>query len=242
MNLCIDIGNTRSKLGLFKDRELLESAIANTAQLSEAVSKIMENYPDIDQIGLLATGDIPDDIQAYLESHTTVRILDHTWEVPFQNRYRTPQTLGLDRIALVSAACLRYPNTNRLIIDTGTCITYDFINMQNDYLGGAISPGMHMRYKAMHEHTARLPNLYPDTPDGMLGDTTDNSMHSGVVNGIAMEIDGWIDHHLAEYEDLTVILTGGDIDFLSKSLKNAIFAHSNFLLEGLNYLLEINNI
>lgn len=242
MNLCIDIGNSRAKLAVFSGDNLVESGIANSDQLHLALEKIFKTAPEIDHIALLATGDVPAHLVNQMQEKASVFQLDHTWKLPFNNRYRTPKTLGLDRIALVAAAALKYPNTNCLIIDAGTCITYDFLNTHGDYLGGAISPGMLMRYRAMHEQTARLPHLYPQEDPSMLGDTTENSMHSGVVNGIALEIDGWINHYQSEYEDLTVILTGGDSEFLSKSLKNAIFAHSNFLLEGLNYLLEINKV
>jgi len=127
-----------------------------------------------------------------------------------------------------------------LIIDAGTCITYDFLSATGEYLGGGISPGINMRYKAMHQHTAKLPLLEPKEVYDFIGATTEGSIHSGVLYGIVGEVDGIIDQYNERFKHLTVILTGGDAHFFGKRLKNSIFAHSKFLLEGLNNLLEYN--
>jgi type III pantothenate kinase len=148
--------------------------------------------------------------------------------------------LGVDRIGLATAAFYFNPKRNTLVIDAGTCLTYDMVNDYGEYLGGAISPGLSMRYKALHDQTLKLPFLETKEPHDFIGNSTDNCIHSGVVNGICVEIDGVIDQYRERFVDLTVILTGGDSQFLSKRLKNTIFAHSNFLLLGLNYLLEYN--
>jgi type III pantothenate kinase len=135
----------------------------------------------------------------------------------------------------------KYPNNNVLIIDAGTCITYDFITKKNDYLGGAISPGIRIRYKSLHNLTANLPLLDTNLPETLIGNSTESSIHSGVVFGVIKELDGVIDQYREEHQDLTVILTGGDAKFLSNQLKNSIFANSNFLLEGLNFILDYNS-
>ena len=127
-----------------------------------------------------------------------------------------------------------------MVIDAGTCITYDMINDYGEYLGGAISPGLLMRYNALHSQTSKLPQLQKEDPIDLIGNSTETCIHSGVVHGISLEIDGLIDQYSSRFSHLTVILTGGDAQFLSKRLKNTIFAHSNFLLEGLNYLMEYN--
>ena len=155
--------------------------------------------------------------------------------------YKTPTTLGVDRLALVSASVNKFSSKNVLIIDAGTCITYDFIDNKNNYLGGAISPGVYTRYKSLNNLTAKLPLLKPRTVKNITGNSTKQSIHSGVINGVLFEIEGVIKNYNTKYEDLTVILTGGDSKFLSKQLKNSIFANSNFLLEGLNYILEFNS-
>jgi type III pantothenate kinase len=160
--------------------------------------------------------------------------------VPFLNLYATPSTLGIDRIALVAASVNGFPDKNVLIIDAGTCITFDFITNKNQYLGGAISPGIRMRYKALQNQTANLPLLETNMPENIIGDSTASSIHSGVINGVLNEIDGNIEAYKSNYEDFTTILTGGDANFLSKQLKSSIFANSNFLLEGLNFILQYN--
>ncbi|MCV6629972.1 MAG: type III pantothenate kinase, partial [Flavobacteriaceae bacterium] len=152
----------------------------------------------------------------------------------------TPNTLGIDRIALVSAAYAKYPNQNVLVIDAGSCITYDILSANGDYLGGAIAPGIEMRYKAMHQYTTKLPLLRQKEPEHFIGDSTEKSMHVGVSFAIFCEIEGLLTEYKQYFKDLTVILTGGDAEFLSKRLKSSIFANLNFLLEGLNYLLEYN--
>jgi len=120
-------------------------------------------------------------------------------------------------------------------------MTYDFTESQNHYLGGAISPGLQLRYNAMHNVTAKLPLLYPEMPDTFIGNTTAGAMHSGVVNGVLYEIEGFVERYREQYQALTIILTGGDAEFLAKRLKNTIFANSNFLLEGLNLLYLYND-
>uniref|UniRef100_UPI0030D97038 type III pantothenate kinase n=1 Tax=uncultured Salegentibacter sp. TaxID=259320 RepID=UPI0030D97038 len=145
-----------------------------------------------------------------------------------------------DRLALVAAGALKYQNKNLLVIDAGTCITFDFKNDKNEYLGGAISPGLQMRLKALHNFTAKLPLVKLEENITLIGDSTKNSILSGVLNGVAAELDGIIDRYKADYKYLTIILTGGDSQILSKRVKNGIFANPNFLLEGLNYILEFN--
>ena len=160
--------------------------------------------------------------------------------MPFKNLYKTPHTLGLDRIALVTAAVKNYPDKNVLVIDAGTSITFDFKNEHEEYLGGSISPGLQMRFKALNTFTAALPLIEPKEDAEHIGTDTEEAIQSGVIWGVVTEIDGIINWYKKNYNDLTIILTGGDMLFLSKTLKNGIFANSNFLLEGLNYLILFN--
>jgi type III pantothenate kinase len=144
-------------------------------------------------------------------------------------------------LALVAAAVNQFPDKDVLVIDAGTCITYDFKNKKEEYLGGAIGPGVRLRYESLHNYTAKLPLLKVTDPKNHIGNSTEEAIHSGVVFGILHEINGVIEEYCNIYTDLTVILTGGDAHFLSKRLKNSIFATSNFLLEGLNHILAFNN-
>ena len=182
-----------------------------------------------------------DQIRGLLASLSYFIELDGKTKIPFKNLYKTPETLGKDRIALVAAASNQFPNKNVLIIDAGTCITYDFLNHKNEYLGGAISPGIQMRYSALHDYTSKLPKLSISNTHKFTGMSTAECIHSGVIHGVAKEIQGCISQYDKKYLDLTVILTGGDTKFLSKQLKNSIFAQQNFLLHGLNQILAFNN-
>lgn len=240
MNLVIDAGNTSIKLAVFLKKELLSLSIANTEGFPKAVKEIFADFPDINHALVASVGALTKKELDVLAIFCKVQLLTSVANVPFKNLYTSPETLGVDRIGLAAAAFYNFPHTNVLVIDAGTCITYDLITSNGEYLGGAISPGLYMRYRALHEQTSSLPLLEPSPFVEFIGNSTENSIHSGVVNGICKEIEGVIRQYEARFEHLTVILTGGDGQFLSNRLKNTIFAHSNFLLEGLNYLLEYN--
>jgi len=240
MNLIVDVGNTLFKLAVFEADRILHKKVCNKFDFLAVLDQVSENFPALSKCIVSSVGNFTESQLSKLEALSPVTILTHETSVPFTNLYRTPQSLGVDRIALVSSAAIQYQSQNVLIIDAGSCITYDFINDANEYLGGAISPGLAMRYKALNDFTAKLPLLEADYPKDLIGDTTITSMHSGVVLGISNEIDGFISSYKSNYTDLTIILTGGDAHFLRDSLKSHIFANSNFLLEGLNYILEHN--
>jgi type III pantothenate kinase len=241
MNLVIDVGNTLLKLAVFQNNELKFKKTCLKKDFLELLADVFESFPDTAKCIISSVGHLSDHQLLKLKQRVSVLELTHEISLPFSNAYGTPNTLGVDRIALVSAASKYYPQKNVLIIDVGSCITYDFLSNENTYLGGAISPGVEMRYKAMNTFTSKLPLLEPSTPKKLVGNSTATSMHSGVMHGILYEIDGFISVYLKKYDDLTVILTGGGAHFLRDSLKNDIFANSNFLLEGLNYILELNN-
>lgn len=240
MNLIVDIGNTLVKIAVFQNDTLLEKQTVEISEVDDLLKKIFRDYPNIQKSILSSVGKLPKVVLENLKTHCDVMILNANLKFPFKNLYATPNTLGVDRMALVTASVKHNPNQHVLIIDSGSCITYDFITKDNEYLGGAISPGIRLRYKSLHDFTANLPLLDTEMPKSIVGDTTAAAIHSGVVIGIVKEIDGVIDDYRENYSDLTVILTGGDAIFLSKQLKNSIFANSNFLLEGLNFILEYN--
>ncbi len=240
MNLIIDVGNTATKLAVFRGEKLLFDEVVEKEGLIEKVREVFGLYPNIGLAIVSSVSEFDSNELAAISIFCKVHVLDHATRIPYKNSYATPQTLGVDRIALATAAFYNNPDGNTLVIDAGTCITYDMVNDYGEYLGGAISPGVTMRYKAMHLQTSKLPLLEKEIPLDLIGNSTETSMHSGVVNGVSAEIDGVIDQYKSRFADLTVILTGGDAQFLSKRLKNTIFADSKFLLRGLNYLLEYN--
>lgn len=240
MNLIVDAGNTFVKLAVFNNGEIVFFENVGIGDFSDKIREVFLHFSGIRHAIVSNVGFLSKKQIKVVGVFCKVHELSYKSKTPFKNLYATPQTLGVDRIALAMAAFSFNPRRNTLVIDAGTCITYDIVNDLGEYLGGAISPGLSMRYKALHQQTAKLPLLeMEDFPD-FIGDSTANSMHSGVINGVCNEIDGVIKQYSSRFSDLTVILTGGDAQFLSKRLKNTIFANSNLLLEGLNFLLEYN--
>ena len=240
MNLIIDVGNSLMKLAVFSDGKLQTKVTSEKNNFLNILQDIINEYTGLKQCIVSSVGSFSEEELRVLKQNVPVLVLSHQLKLPFNNEYATPTTLGVDRIALVSAAARQYPNENVLVIDAGSCITYDFLTSENKYLGGAIAPGIEMRYKAMHHFTANLPLLKAEAPEKLIGDSTNYSMHIGVFQGVISELEGFIDRYIENFSHLTVILTGGDAHFLRDSIKNDIFANSNFLLEGLNYILEIN--
>ena len=240
MNLIIDEGNTRIKLAVFNNGQLAHLVISNSKDCKKAIDEILVNY-SIEGIIISSVTEEINNILNQLNIKNNV-VLSNETPLPFKNLYETPKTLGVDRIALVTGAWSQFTKENSLIIDAGTCVTYDFITKEGNYLGGAISPGLEMRFKGMHTFTKKLPNLKnPINPVEVTGKTTQQSMESGVLNGLIFEIDGYINHYLQKYKEVNVILTGGDANSLYKQLKNSIFVNPNFLLEGLNAVLTYQN-
>ncbi|MBA3986830.1 MAG: type III pantothenate kinase [Flavobacteriales bacterium] len=240
MNLVVDVGNTLVKFAVFEENKLLHKETCIISDFKKILEKIAFDFPNIQKAAIGIVGGFSTKNVDRLKKLYTLYTITSETKVPFVNAYKTPTSLGLDRIALATAAFETYPNEDVLIIDVGTCITYDFISAKGIYKGGAISPGINMRYKALHTFTERLPLLDVNIPKDILGNSTATSIHSGVLFGVAFEIDGVIGRYKEDFRDLTVILTGGNAHFLRDSLKNSIFANSNFLLEGLNFLLEFN--
>ncbi|NCO63173.1 MAG: type III pantothenate kinase [Flavobacteriales bacterium] len=241
MNLVIDVGNSLVKLAVFEGNNLLVKKNIKLDFLLKHIDLLRKEYKYIGKVIISSVVKLKDKDMVYIKSFFCLVVLDKSTNLPFKNCYKTPETLGMDRVALVSASVQKYPYNNTLIIDAGTCITYDFVTNKNEYLGGAISPGIRMRYQSLNKLTAKLPLLETELPKDIIGNSTKNSIHSGVIFGVLKEIEGIIEVYVSKYKDLTVILTGGDANFLSKQLKSSIFANSNFLLEGLNFILQFNS-
>ncbi|WP_368407324.1 type III pantothenate kinase [Polaribacter sp. HaHaR_3_91] len=239
MNLIIDAGNTRVKAAVFEGDTILEVVFIDQKKILSEIKKILKKYK-ISQGILSSVSFISEKTLNKLQYLMQLTILSSSTNVPFVNLYKTPTTLGVDRIALVVGGVNEFPEKNTLIIDAGTCITFDFVNSKSEYLGGAISPGIKMRFDSLNHFTANLPLLQKDEVNSFIGRDTKESMNSGVVNGVVQEIDGVINQYKKKYMDLTVVLTGGDTKFLSKQLKSSIFAKKNFLLQGLNRILIFN--
>ena len=237
MNLTLDIGNTQSKLAVFNNSLVVVKTFDSEFIIDE-IDGFLLLYPSIKNLIVCSVTDITLNLEKY--NFNNVHFVSSSSNIPFENLYLSKDSLGNDRIALVSSASISYPGKNVLIIDAGSCITYDFINDKNQYLGGAISPGLNMRYKSLNEFTSKLPLLSLESSDKLIANQTIDSINVGVANGVVFEIEGFVRQYLSEYDNLTVILTGGNSDFLSNQLKISIFANQNFLLEGLNNLIKLN--
>lgn len=239
MNLIIDVGNTRVKVAVFELNRIKEVFTFKRLKIIPELKKIMNNFSVSASI-ISSVVTFSDKTQQELVRLLNPIFLNSETKVPFNNLYESPKTLGVDRIALISAAIIKYPNKNVLVIDAGTCMTFDFVNKEKEYLGGAISPGIVMRYKALNSFTSKLPLLETKEISSFIGVNTITSIHSGVINGVCNEIAGVINQYKSKYKDLTIVLTGGDTYFLAKQLKSGIFAHPNFVLEGLHTVLTYN--
>jgi type III pantothenate kinase len=181
------------------------------------------------------------EIEKLLAAQTVFHKVSHLTKANFTTPVGKSETIGTDRLALAAAAVHFYPGKNNLIIALGSCITYNFINQYHQFIGGSISPGMEMRFKAMQVFTAKLPSVQKDWNFPLIGYDTKTNMQSGVIAGIAYEIEGFIDSYANKYGNFNVVLTGGDTGYFAGQLKNKIFADPNFLFKGLYALSETNN-
>jgi type III pantothenate kinase len=238
MILTIDIGNTRVKSAVFENNTEIETGFFLHQEFHNTIENILNKYDKIKILVVASVGKIEKEAFSDFSNRIVIHFIEREQQFPFQNLYATPKTLGIDRMVLVSGAVLAYPNQSRLVIDAGTCVTYDFIDQNNHYLGGAISPGIRLRYESMHNYTSKLPLLTITEPENVVGNSTNESLHSGVINGLSFEIEGYIDALKNKNKNFIIILTGGDANFLAKRLKNTIFANSNFLLQSLNHLYQ----
>ncbi|MBK0382185.1 type III pantothenate kinase [Pedobacter sp. SD-b] len=241
-NLVIDVGNSANKIAVF-DNDVIIHQVTSLLPLQKDIENLKALFP----IKSLIISSVKNDSDLIDEDLTTdfnyIKFNNGT-KIPINNQYKSPKSLGLDRLAAVIGAKSIYPNQNVLTIDAGTCITYDFIDEKANYYGGSISPGINMRLKAMNHFTAKLPLVhFEPTFDKEFGDDSNSSMLSGVINGLLYEVEGFIKNHLKKYPTLKIILCGGDATFFDTRFKNSIFAHlilhEPFLvLKGLNTVVK----
>jgi len=233
-NLVVDSGNTLIKVGLFKDRDLImKESFLNLTDLKDFM-----HATDVDHLLVSSVNHDPAEILYWSNSKGKKISLTALLPLPIRVAYQTPNTLGVDRLAAVCGAQDLFPNKNCLIIDAGTCINYELLDAENIYHGGAISPGISMRFEAMHTFTARLPLVSANENVGLIGNTTTTCLQSGVMNGVLEEVKGIIKQYQALYPDLTVILCGGDYPFFENRVKPAIFVAPELVLIGLNRILR----
>jgi len=240
MNLIIDVGNTLVKMAVFKRDEIIHRHTSADID-SAAISLILKQFSEINACIIGSVRDLPEGLHEMFPASITLTVMGSETKLPLRHQYKTFKTLGVDRMAGAVAASGLYPGKNILLIMAGTCITYDFIDANGIYHGGGISPGIALRLAALHNFTDKLPLINAVKDPTLIGNTTESSIQSGVINGVKAEVRGIISEYESNYENLTIILSGGNLDYFDKILKNNIFAVPNIVLTGLNIILTFND-
>jgi type III pantothenate kinase len=238
--LCFDFGNTRRKVAVFNNAEIHQGIVLKDDN-DETIKALIDEFKP-DKSILSSVIDHDPGVETTLSKHTRFHKLNHLTKLAFTTPVGKPETIGADRLALSAAAVHFYPNKHNLIIGLGTCITYNFINKYHEFLGGAISPGLEMRLKALNSYTAKLPLVQADSNVPLIGYDTTTNITSGVILGMVYEMDGFIDEYRKKFDNFNVLLTGGDIVHLASHLKNKIFADPDLIFKGLYAISEVNNL
>ncbi len=240
LNLVIDIGNSRTKIALFNEHDLLFNVPIDHLTIGH-VQMLKDEHPMLDKAILSTVKPYSAELKQFLnENFSQFLELDHQTALPIENLYGTPETLGKDRLAAAVGANELFPNQNLLIIDAGTAITYDLVSEKNQFVGGNISPGLEMRFKALNHFTGKLPLVNCSDEFKAIGTNTDEAIRAGVQNGILFEMMQTIEYFSKNYPNLMVVMTGGDASFFERKLNYSIFVHVNLTLIGLNRILEFN--
>ncbi len=237
--ICFDFGNTRLKAAIFEEENFAAEIILQNDETATIEKLLTDHNPQ--KTILSSVIEHNPDIENVLSAKTAFHKLSHLTKANFTTPVGKPETIGADRLALSAAAVHFYPGKNNLVVALGSCITYNFINQYGAFIGGSISPGMEMRFKAMQVFTAKLPLVQKEYNFPLIGYDTKTNMQSGVIKGITYEIDGFIAEYARKYSNFNAVLTGGDTSYFAGQLKNKIFADPYFLFKGLYALSETNN-
>ena len=239
VTLCLDFGNTRLKYVVFHGDTIFTSGVLHDHSKQDLEPILKEFGPDLSILSSVV--DHENGLEDFLATRSRFHRLSHETRLPFRVTVGKPEEVGADRLALAAAAVTFFPRKHNLVIGLGSAITYNFINQDHEFLGGSISPGMEMRFRSLHEHTAKLPLIKKDWILPLTGYDTRTNILSGVILGMAAEIDGIINSYAVRYDNFNVVLTGGDCTYFARHLKNRIFADPDFLFKGLYALSETNN-
>lgn len=239
MNLVVDIGNTRTKLAFFEKNALVEKAIGETSALSWLSDRLQDGRI-VDGAILSITGQDTEGVENFLESHLPYIRFGHQTPIPIHNIYATPETLGKDRLAAIVGASFLFQGQNCLVIDGGTCLTYNFLDKHKTFVGGNIAPGLTMRLRSMNHFTAKLPLVGRNTDNiTLLGNTTETAMRAGAQIGLLSEVEGFVKRLTEKEGKINVILTGGDGQFLYDNLLiQEKYFEPYLVLQGLNQILN----
>jgi type III pantothenate kinase len=236
--LCLDFGNTRLKAAVFEDGELQEVIVLRDDVQHHLQEIILQHRPQRSILSSVINHDAA--VEELLKKATCFHKLTNTSKLPFTIPVGKPETMGADRLAIAASTVFLFPGKNNVAVGLGTCITFNFINQFNEFLGGSISPGMEMRFQAMHQFTAKLPLVKGHWNVPLIGYDTATNLQSGVVLGMAKEIDGILDMYKDRFGNFNALLTGGDIGLFRPHLKNKIFADPHLIFKGLYAISQYN--
>lgn len=237
--IALDIGNTRIKLALLQNYQVIDMVAFDKSDSEKYFIDFSIKYPNVEKMIISDVTHFNEQLPLLWASLPKV-VLNEALNLGYQSQYQSMETLGVDRMALMAAAAYHYPGENSLVISCGTCITYNFIENGILFLGGAISPGLQMRYRSMHEFTSKLPLATQNSDIELVGNSTITSLQSGAFLGMCAEIDGFIDAYTSKYGKINAVLTGGDMPQVQTRIKSRIFANANFIYEGLYHILLLN--
>lgn len=236
--LCFDFGNTRMKCAVVVDGAIIkEQVLADDSE--ETIRALIDQYHP-DRSILSSVIDHNPVMEELLRQKTGFHKLDHHSKVPITTPVGKPETIGADRLALVVAAVTLFPGKNNLVIGLGSAITYNYVNKYNEFIGGSISPGMEMRFKSLQAFTAKLPLVKASWNFPLAGYDTRTNILSGVILGMAKEVDGIIEAYEERYDNFNVLLSGGDAVYFTRHLKKKIFADPYLIYKGLYAISAFN--
>ena len=239
VTLCFDFGNTRLKYAVFTGPDLQSVEVLADAEPDTIARLVNQIQPQKSILSSVINHN--KEMERVLAEHSKFHLLSNLTKLPFTAPVTKPETIGADRLALSAGATTFFPGRHNLVIGLGTCITYNFISKYNQFLGGGISPGMAMRLKSLKDYTAKLPLVKADWNFPLVGYDTKTNITSGVILGMAKEIDGIIDAYSERYNNFNVLLTGGDSPYFAQVLKNKIFADPHLIYKGLYAISEYND-
>ncbi|WP_300601777.1 type III pantothenate kinase [Niabella sp.] len=237
--LCFDFGNTRKKVAVFQDNELTKTLVLQD-DTTATIRSLVETYKPAKSI-LSSVIHHNEEVETVLKDRTRFHLLNHLSQLPITTPVGKPETIGADRLAIASGGVHFYPGKNLLLIGLGTCITLNFVNKYKELVGGSISPGLEMRLKSLQYYTAKLPLVAPKADVPLMGYDTETNILSGIILGMAYELDGFIAAYEEKFDNFNVVLTGGDMQHLASHLKSRIFADPELIFKGLYAISEVNN-
>ncbi len=239
ITICFDFGNTRKKAAVFSHGNIVKVLTLEDDATATIESLITVYRPQRSILSSVINHN--PDMEALLKKNTRFHLLSHQSKLPITTPVGKPETVGADRLAIATGGVRLFPKTNLLLIGLGTCITTNFVNKYAELVGGSISPGLEIRLKSLQYYTAKLPYVAPKADVSLIGYDTDANILSGVILGMAYELDGFIDAYKTKFENFNVVLTGGDVQHLASHIKNRIFADPELIFKGLYAISEINN-